>query len=519
MWRGIAFLLVASAFAGAADAHTATAAPERPRLVVATGDGLALYNADGTGGWGLRWTRLGQRHPSWSPDGRRLVVSDATWPGAGEQLYTMAPDGSNVLQLTHVADARDPAWSPTGTQIAYDDGATVFVVGVDGVSPQAIGPGTDPAWSPDGRSLVLVRERRLVVVDVKTLAARRVTDDVSTLWAEAQPAWSRNGTIVFAGYPTGGASGLFTVPAAGGTPTRLTMAGETSPAWSPDGATIAALRGRDLWTMRADGSDAAPLATNMYEPSGVAWQPLQASGTGCTITGTDVDDLLVGTPNADVICGMLGDDSIIGLGGDDVIFGGDGNDWIAGGLGYDVLVGGDGNDRIDARDGTLDTVDAGRGYDTALVDLHRLDIVRAGAERIVANGNLAVWREVTASREEATSPAVLAVDSRYDASWNAGEYPAQWLEVDLGAPTTVGRIRLITPDEPSDATILILGRTTASAPFALLKQLRGPFAFMQAATLRPKHPWRRIRFVRIAIAGGGGSLPWASWPELEVYER
>ena len=66
--------------------------------------------------------------------------------------------------------------------------------------------------------------------------------------------------------------------------------------------------------------------------------------SGCTIVGTDGDDVLRGTPGADVICGLGGDDTIVGLGGDDVIWGGAGDDVIEGRGGDDVIWGGDGAD-------------------------------------------------------------------------------------------------------------------------------------------------------------------------------
>jgi Ca2+-binding RTX toxin-like protein len=56
-----------------------------------------------------------------------------------------------------------------------------------------------------------------------------------------------------------------------------------------------------------------------------------------TITGTDDDDRLEGTPGPDVIDGGDGNDRIRGLGGDDV---------LCGGAGADVLDGGDGDDRL-----------------------------------------------------------------------------------------------------------------------------------------------------------------------------
>jgi hypothetical protein len=123
--------------------------------------------------------------------------------------------------------------------------------------------------------------------------------------------------------------------------------------------------------------------------------PGQPQPQGCTITGTDGDDVLTGTAGDDVICGLGGKDTLIGLGGDDVLLGGDGADTLLGGAGNDVLkggrgadelVGGKGNDRLTggagrdhlagsggkdtllARDGKGDVVDGGAGFDRARLD-------------------------------------------------------------------------------------------------------------------------------------------------------
>ena len=103
--------------------------------------------------------------------------------------------------------------------------------------------------------------------------------------------------------------------------------------------------------------------------------------TGCTIVGTDGDDVLRGTRGADVICGLGGDDTIVGLGGDDVIWGGAGDDTISGGdgddrlfgeAGADTLTGGPGGDElwggpgVDNLHGNTqdDTLHGGAGDDT-----------------------------------------------------------------------------------------------------------------------------------------------------------
>lgn len=104
----------------------------------------------------------------------------------------------------------------------------------------------------------------------------------------------------------------------------------------------------------------APLQPQPGPPPG---QPGQAPA-GCTIVGTDFDDVLTGTPQRDRICGLGGHDTIRGRGGDDVLIGGGGpdamlgqngddrlrgqgqNDFLRGGKGADVLEGQNGPDTI-----------------------------------------------------------------------------------------------------------------------------------------------------------------------------
>ncbi|MDO8733225.1 MAG: hypothetical protein Q7L55_11770 [Actinomycetota bacterium] len=53
-----------------------------------------------------------------------------------------------------------------------------------------------------------------------------------------------------------------------------------------------------------------------------------AKKTGCTITGTNGNDVLRGTSGNDVICARGGDDKIFGLGGNDILLGDSGADDI-----------------------------------------------------------------------------------------------------------------------------------------------------------------------------------------------
>ena len=139
-------------------------------------------------------------------------------------------------------------------------------------------------------------------------------------------------------------------------------------------------------------------------PGDVALDLDFASIVVCDIVGTAGNDVLRGTPGADRVCGFggddvlvggdgwdelrggagndrviggrgrdkllgeLGDDRLLGGSGRDMLVGGPGDDWIEGGLAGDVLTGGNGNDRLFARDRIADTVEGGRGRDSARID-------------------------------------------------------------------------------------------------------------------------------------------------------
>ncbi|ABW32877.1 tandem-95 repeat protein [Acaryochloris marina] len=81
------------------------------------------------------------------------------------------------------------------------------------------------------------------------------------------------------------------------------------------------------------------------------------------ITGTNLNDSLIGGTNADTLIGGGGDDTIVGSDGNNTIDGGDGNDTIESGAGDDTIDAGDGNDTIESGAGD-DTIDAGDGNNT-----------------------------------------------------------------------------------------------------------------------------------------------------------
>jgi Ca2+-binding RTX toxin-like protein len=81
-----------------------------------------------------------------------------------------------------------------------------------------------------------------------------------------------------------------------------------------------------------------PVTPNDIRPSACAGLYLNDIITGSgTITGTDGNDLILGSPANDTINGMGGNDCIIGGGGDNTIDGGSGSDICIGGPGNNTF--------------------------------------------------------------------------------------------------------------------------------------------------------------------------------------
>jgi Tol biopolymer transport system component len=106
--------------------------PDGTKLVFAIasetrGHAIFTINLDGTGERRMTRWGLDALHPDWSPDGRLIVFeapdADDAPAGASANVYTIRPDGSHLVAVTHHSggevNATNPAWSPDGKEIVF----------------------------------------------------------------------------------------------------------------------------------------------------------------------------------------------------------------------------------------------------------------------------------------------------------------------------------------------------------------------------------------------------------------
>ncbi|HWS56038.1 MAG TPA: hypothetical protein VN228_18000 [Pyrinomonadaceae bacterium] len=255
----LALLLLAVACAAAAALAPGAAAAggaAEDKIVYHDLDGnLFVMNADGSG-----VTPLGRGHsPAWSPDARKIAFADSPADPEVTHIFSMNADGTGRLRLSEGPQDTHPSYSPDGRRIVFvgeRQGASpraggevarrLYVMNADGSNERRLFDSglraeTVPAFSPDGRGIAFVGQ---------TLsAAGKIEYNVYVVKADGTG--MRQLT-----------RGLQLDP------------GDTL-AFSPDGRKVIYTHGRDLMAVNADGTGRPANLTNSAdrEEYGPAYSP------------------------------------------------------------------------------------------------------------------------------------------------------------------------------------------------------------------------------------------------------
>ena len=174
-------------------------------------------------------TKSGQRYNLW--------VADSDGEGAQSALASSEPIIS-------------PAWSPTGSHLAYVSFesrkpviyAHDVATGKRRLLANFRGSNSAPAWAPDGQQLVATLSRdggsQLYSIGLNGGEPRRLTQSSSI---DTEPAYSPDGKSIYFVSDRGGAPQIYRMTPSGGNPERVTFNGSynISPALSPDGRWLA----------------------------------------------------------------------------------------------------------------------------------------------------------------------------------------------------------------------------------------------------------------------------------------
>jgi Tol biopolymer transport system component len=270
--------------------------PDGTRVAFAR-DGIVVADLDGrqhrltsvpvsTGGVDAR--------PSWSSDG--TLIAFRRYINASEAVAVVSASGGPVRLLASGGTYADPSWQPGTRTLLFrrtDLEGGLHTVDAEGTPGRRIADRANAAlWSPDGAAIAVARETGLELIAPDGSGARMLVPD----GVVGDLAWSPDGRrIAFVVWTSRRFSpklgftaqpDVFIVDRDGANLARLTGLEGDQPferpevraaRWWPGGSRLFFRRGKDTWTMNADGSCEQRLPSTLSMIDVPTWSPLASA--------------------------------------------------------------------------------------------------------------------------------------------------------------------------------------------------------------------------------------------------
>lgn len=239
-------------------------------------------------------------------NGKITFYSPVTLDDTEQEVYTINPDGTGLAQVTSnsLADA-NPQWAPSGNKVAYDryvDVTNQQDIYTQSIASDGSGSGTatvvsgantparefDPSWNPDGDTIAYHRchldvsddcdsPYQIYTVPAAGGSATRITSIATH--ADTEPTWRKDGAyLVFGRRQTSDDARSIQIAqpvAGGGTITEVdTGAADSmgSPQWSPTENKVVYAKLGNIWIYNQDTDTKAQL-TSTGDVSAPTWSP------------------------------------------------------------------------------------------------------------------------------------------------------------------------------------------------------------------------------------------------------